>query len=110
MAIPKAPVKRIIQEEGAERVSADAVDALVAYLEADADAVAKKAIKYAKIANRQTVKAEDIALAAGVATTSEAPAKHEHNLFDVVKKAIEGAGKGKGFEEIIKSFIKFDKK
>ena len=109
MAIPKAPVKRIIQEE-AERVSADAVDALVAYLEADADAVAKKAIKYAKVANRQTVKAEDIALAAGVATTSEAPAKNEHNLFDVVKKAIEGAEKGQGFEEIIKSFIKFNKK
>ena len=108
MAIPKAPVKRIIQEEGAERVSADAVDALVAYLEADA--VAKKAIKYAKVANRQTVKAEDIALAAGVATTSEAPAKNEHNLFDVVKKAIEGAEKGQGFEEIIKSFIKFNKK
>ena len=63
MAIPKAPVKRIIQEEGAERVSADAVDALVAYLEADADAVAKKAIEYAKIAKRQTVKADDIALA-----------------------------------------------
>ena len=103
-------VKRIIQEEGAERVSADAVDALVAYLEADADAVAKKAIKYAKVANRQTVKAEDIALAAGVATTSEAPAKNEHNLFDVVKKAIEGAEKGQGFEEIIKSFIKFNKK
>ncbi len=110
MAIPKAPVKRIIQEEGAERVSADAVDALVAYLEADADAVAKKAIEYAKIAKRQTVKAEDIALAAGVATTAEAPAKHEHNLFDVVKKVIESAEEGKGFEEIIKSFIKFDKK
>ena len=110
MAIPKAPVKRIIQEEGAERVSADAVDALVAFLEADADAVAKKAIKYAKIANRQTVKAEDIALAAGVATTSEAPAKNEHNLFDVVKKVFEDAEGGKAFEEIIKSFIKFDKK
>ena len=45
MAIPKAPVNRIIKEAGAERVSADAVDALVAYLEADAAAVAKKAIE-----------------------------------------------------------------
>jgi histone H3/H4 len=110
MAIPKAPVKRIIQEEGAERVSADAVDALVAYLEADADAVAKKAIEYAKVAKRQTVKAEDIALATGVTTTSDTPAENEHNLFDVIKKVIESAEEGKGFEEIIKSFIKFDKK
>ena len=110
MAIPKAPVKRIIQEEGAERVSADAADALVAYLEADADAVAKKAIEYAKIAKRQTVKAEDIALATGVTTTSDTPAENEHNLFDVIKKVIESAEEGKGFEEIIKSFIKFDKK
>ncbi|WP_407463339.1 histone family protein [Methanobrevibacter sp.] len=110
MAIPKAPVKRIIQEEGAERVSADAVDALVAYLEADADAVAKKAIEYATIAKRQTVKAEDIALATGVTTTSDTPAENEHNLFDVIKKVIESAEEGKGFEDIIKSFIKFDKK
>ena len=110
MAIPKAPVKRIIQEEGAERVSADAVDALVAYLEADADAVAKKAIKYAKVAKRQTVKAEDIALATGVTTTSDTPAENEHNLFDVIKKVIEDTSEGKSFEDIIKSFIKFDKK
>ena len=108
--INQAPLKRIIQEAGAERVSADAVDALVAYLEADADAVAKKAIEYAKIAKRQTVKAEDIALATGVTTTSDTPAENEHNLFDVIKKVIESAEEGKGFEEIIKSFIKFDKK
>lgn len=63
MAIPKAPVNRIIKEAGAERVSDAAVVALVEYLEADAAAVAKKAIEYAKIAKRQTVKAEDIALA-----------------------------------------------
>ena len=44
MAIPKAPVKRIMKEEGAERVSAEAVDALVDYLETDADAIARKAI------------------------------------------------------------------
>ena len=48
MAIPKAPVNRIIKDAGAERVRA---------------AVAKKAIEYAKIAKRQTVKADDIALA-----------------------------------------------
>ena len=109
MAIPKAPVKRIIQEEGAERVSADAVDALVKYLEADADAVAKKAIEYAKIAKRQTVKAEDIALATGCCETAEAPAEGKHNLFDIIKNVIEATEEGKGFEEIIKSFMKFEK-
>ena len=109
MAIPKAPVKRIIKEEGAERVSADAVDALVAYLEADADAVAKKAIKYAKIAKRQTVKAEDIALAIGSPVTSESSAEGKHNLFDVIKNVIEATENGQSFEEIIKSFIKIKK-
>ena len=109
MAIPKAPVKRIIQEEGAERVSADAVDALVAYLEADADAVAKKAIEYATIAKRQTVKAEDIALATGCTETCETPAEGKTNLFDIIKNVIEATEEGKGFEEIIKSFMKFEK-
>ena len=109
MAIPKAPVKRIIKEEGAERISADAVDALVEYLEADADAIARKAIEYAKIAKRQTVKAEDIALATGSTLTAEAPAKGKHNLLDVIKDVIEATEEGKGFEEIIKSFIKIEK-
>ena len=63
MAIPKAPVNRIIKEAGAERVSDAAVVALVEYLEAEAAAVSKKAIEYTKIAKRQTVKADDIALA-----------------------------------------------
>ena len=105
MAIPKAPVKRIIKEEGAERISADAVDALVAYLEADADAVAKKAIEYAKVAKRQTVKAEDIALAIGSSETCDAPEK-KHNLLDVIKEVLNAAEEGKGFEEIFKSFMK----
>ena len=110
MAIPKAPVKRIIKEEGAERVSDAAVDALVEYLEADADAVAKKAIEYAAIAKRQTVKAEDIALAIGSPIDSESPAEGKHNLFDIIKNVIEATEEGKGFEEIIKSFMKFEKK
>ena len=61
--IPKAPVARIIKESGAERVSSDATDALVNYLEEEAADIAKKAIEYAKLAKRQTVKAEDIELA-----------------------------------------------
>ena len=63
MAIPKAPVNRIIKDAGAERVSDAAVVALVEYLEAEAATVSKKAIEYTKIAKRQTVKADDIALA-----------------------------------------------
>ncbi len=63
MAIAKAPINRILKEEGAERVSAEAVDALVAYLEEEATEIAKKAIQNAKIAKRQTVKADDIKLA-----------------------------------------------
>lgn len=65
MSIPIAPIGRIIKEAGAERVSADAVEALVAYLEKDAAEIAKKAIEYTKIAKRQTVKAADIELAIG---------------------------------------------
>ena len=76
MAIPKAPVNRIIKEAGAERVSDAAVVALVEYLEADAAAVAKKAIEYAKIAKRQTVKADDIKLAIGIIEKFES----DHNL------------------------------
>ena len=47
MSIPVAPIGRIIKEAGAERVSEDA----------------KKAIEFAAMAKRKTVKAEDIELA-----------------------------------------------
>ena len=63
MAIPVAPIGRIIKEAGAERVSEDAKKALGAYMEAEAAKVAKKAIKFAALAKRKTVKAEDIELA-----------------------------------------------
>ena len=63
MAIPVAPIGRIIKEAGAERVSEDAKKELSAYVEAQAAQVAKKAIKFAALAKRKTVKADDIELA-----------------------------------------------
>jgi histone H3/H4 len=110
MAIPKAPIKRIIQEEGAERVSADAVDALVEFLEAEAEAVSKKAITYSKYAKRKTVKADDIDLAIGSSKTSASPDDHPHNILEVIKDVFEAASEGKGIEEIIKSFKKMEKR
>ncbi|MCQ2977480.1 MAG: NFYB/HAP3 family transcription factor subunit, partial [archaeon] len=48
---------------GAERISADAKDALVAYMEKAGLDAAEKAIKMAAVAKRKTIKAEDIELA-----------------------------------------------
>ncbi len=62
MAIPVAPIGRIIKDAGAERVSEEAKKELNAYVEAQAAKVAKKAIKFAELAKRKTVKAEDIEL------------------------------------------------
>ena len=61
--IPKAPIARIIKEAGAERVSEDAKAELAAYVEEVARNVAKEATQVAKIANRKTIKADDIKLA-----------------------------------------------
>lgn len=107
MAIPKAPIKRIIHEEGAERVSAEAVDILVEFLEAEAESVSEKAITYAKYAKRKTVKAEDISLATGVSETIASDNKI--TLLDVVKEVFDAASEGKGIEDIIKSFMKKEK-
>lgn len=108
MAIPKAPVKRIIQEAGAERVSADAVDALAEYLEDYAEEVSEKAVTYAKYAKRKTVKEEDVALAIGSPET-ESPVEEKHNILEVIKDVFEAASEGKGIEDIIKSFKKKEK-
>lgn len=109
MAIPKAPIKRIIQNEGAERVSADAVDALVEYLETYAEEIAERAIVYSRYAKRKTVKAEDIALAIDSSKSSESSVENKHNLLDVIKGVFDAASEGHGIEDIIKSFMKMEK-
>lgn len=61
--LPKAPVKRIIENAGAARVSDEATIALANVLEDVAADIAERAIKLAKHAGRKTIKAEDIELA-----------------------------------------------
>ncbi|MDD5022669.1 MAG: histone family protein [Candidatus ainarchaeum sp.] len=63
MEIPKAPIERIIRKSGAERVSNEAVEALVEYLEDIAIKASRLAITVSRHAGRKTVQYEDIKLA-----------------------------------------------
>ena len=58
-----AKVEKLIREAGAQRVSADAVEALNELLTEYGTKVAKYAIEIAKNGDRKTVKEQDIALA-----------------------------------------------
>ncbi|MDY6761508.1 MAG: histone family protein [Candidatus Nanohaloarchaea archaeon] len=58
--LPLAPIKRVIKNAGAERVSDDAVEAMRDVLEDEAEELAQDAKQYATHAGRKTIKKEDI--------------------------------------------------
>ena len=61
--LPLAPLKRILKNAGAERVSDDAVEALRDEVEDQAHDLAQKARDYAHHAKRKTVQREDVTAA-----------------------------------------------
>lgn len=61
--LPKAPTARIMKNAGAQRISGDAVDALLAAIEDYGTDIASRANDLAHHAGRKTVKASDIKLA-----------------------------------------------
>ncbi|MBE6488493.1 MAG: histone family protein [Methanosphaera stadtmanae] len=61
--LPIAPIKRILKNAGAARVSDDAAEELAKILEEIGEEYASQANKLAKHAGRKTIKAEDIVLA-----------------------------------------------
>ncbi len=61
--ISKAPIRRLMKEEGAGLVSDEALDLLIGQLEKIGTATTKKAMKLVKDENRKRLTAEDISLA-----------------------------------------------
>lgn len=61
--LPIAPIKRLLKNAGATRISDDAAVKLAEVLEEIGEDLARNATKLAKHAGRKTVKAEDIELA-----------------------------------------------
>lgn len=60
---PRAPTARIMKNAGAQRISGDAVDELLAAIEDYGTDIASRANDLAHHAGRKTVKASDIKLA-----------------------------------------------
>ncbi len=61
--LPIAPIKRLLKNAGASRISDEAAIKLAEVLEEIGEEVSRDATKLAKHAGRKTVKAEDIKLA-----------------------------------------------
>lgn len=61
--LPIAPIKRLLKNSGAARISDEAAQELAEVLEQIGEDIARDASKLAKHAGRKTVKAEDIDLA-----------------------------------------------
>ena len=62
--IPKAPVGRILINNGAKRVSASAVNTFTDVLTSIAEKIGTQAVKIAKHSGRKTIQEGDIKLAA----------------------------------------------
>ncbi len=63
MVLMKSKVKELFKEEGASRVSAEAIEEISKAVEKYVREIVKKAIANAKHAKRETVKGEDVKLA-----------------------------------------------
>lgn len=61
--IPKAPVARILQNAGAKRVSAEAVNAFSELIQTIAEDIAERSARIAKHSGRKTVQESDVRLA-----------------------------------------------
>lgn len=61
--IPKAPITRIVKNEGAERISKEAEEKIVEAVEAYTVKLANAVIDSAKHADRKTVQPSDVELA-----------------------------------------------
>jgi histone H3/H4 len=58
--IAKAPIRRLMDREGADLVAADALDKLIDFLEKEAARVTKAAIKVTKADKRKRITAKDV--------------------------------------------------
>ena len=61
--LPLAAMEKLLKKAGALRVSEDAKDELRVLLEAYAEELGKKAVKFSEHSGRKTVKASDVRLA-----------------------------------------------
>ncbi len=58
--LPLAPLKRLMKQAGAERVSDDGVEAMRDVIEAEIAELSEEANRFAQHAGRKTIKKEDV--------------------------------------------------